>query len=118
MNIIFNQLWPLLYNHGASECKRAEAAALFETYTPEQQQQILTTISSKLKENKFVQYNPIRAIKENVPRRTERREPTNYNGRPLPTDGTRLVRARYNGKGGVYSLEDAKAFKMTEVQPF
>ena len=40
-----------------------------------------------------------------------KREPTNYNGaRSLPAEA--LVRAIYNGTGGIYTRREAEAFVM------
>ena len=64
----FELLWQLLYEHGASSKKEEGTRRFWDTLTPEQQQQVFTTISTKLREDKFVQYDPIRAIKENMPK--------------------------------------------------
>ena len=46
--------------------------------------------------------------------------PTNWNGRPminrLMKDGTRLVRARYNGDFGIFTLDEARVWGMTDVE--
>lgn len=65
---LFNKLWPLLYDHGASAKKEEGTRRYWATLTLEQQKSVLTTISSKLSEGKFVQFDPIRAIKENLPK--------------------------------------------------
>ena len=65
----FESLWQLLYDHGASGRKKEGTEHFWNTLTPQQQEQVFTTISTKLQEDKFVQYDPIRAIKENIIRR-------------------------------------------------
>ena len=63
---LFDKLWQLLYDHGASEKKKEGTYRYWLTLSSTQQQQVLTTISNKLAEDKFVQFDPIRAIKENL----------------------------------------------------
>ena len=62
-------LWQLLYDHGASGRKKEGTERFWKTLTPQQQKQVFTTISTKLQEDKFVQYDPIRASRENIIRR-------------------------------------------------
>ena len=62
--VTFEEIWRVLYEHGASSRKEEGTRRYWETLSPEQQERAFTTISSKLKEGKFVQYDPIRAIKE------------------------------------------------------
>lgn len=66
MEDLFNSLWVMLYDHGASAKKEEGTRRYWATLTPQQQRQVFTTISTKLQEDKFVQYDPIRAIKENL----------------------------------------------------
>ena len=68
MDDLFNQLWALLYDHGASAKKEEGTRRHWATLSPQQQRHVFTTISRKLQEDKFVQYDPIRAIKENTSR--------------------------------------------------
>lgn len=68
MDDLFYALWPLLYDHGASARKEEGTRRYWATLSPEQQRYVYTTISTKLREDKFVQYDPIRAIKENLPK--------------------------------------------------
>lgn len=44
-------------------------------------------------------------------------KPTDYNRRELPKD-IRLVSAKFNGKFGIFSTEEAKTFGMENVKPF
>ena len=44
-------------------------------------------------------------------------KPTDYNRRELPKD-MRLVSAKFNGKFGIFSTEEAKAFGMENLKPF
>ena len=46
--------------------------------------------------------------------------PTNWNGRPLINrlmKENKLVRAKYQGDFGIYTVEEAKVWQMTDVKP-
>jgi len=67
----FNDLWQLLYDHGATDTKKGDCAQLWDRLTAQQQQQLITTITTKLRQNKFVHYDPIRAMRENIRKASE-----------------------------------------------
>lgn len=100
----------MLYEHGASEKKKEGTQRYWTTLTADQQQQVFTAIRRKLEERRFVQYDPIRAIKENI-RMHQAVEPINYNGRSLK-QGVQYVIAKYKGAYGTYRIEDARTFGM------
>ena len=52
----FNELWNLLYQHGASAKKEEGTRRFWNTLTPQQQSCAFTTINNRLKEGKFVQW--------------------------------------------------------------
>lgn len=62
----FNELWLLLREHGSSNKREQECAALWASYPPALQQQIYDAIRIKLAQKKFVHYDPLRAIRENA----------------------------------------------------
>ena len=62
----FNDLWSLLRQHGSSGKRECECAALWASYPPEVQQRVYENIRTKLEQNKFVHYDPLRAIEENA----------------------------------------------------
>ena len=64
----FDFLWQLLDSHGVIERLKADCARLWDTYTIEQQRQIYCSIRDKLRAGKFVNYNPVKALKDNEPR--------------------------------------------------
>ena len=66
--ITFEQIWAKLYEHGACANKEEGTRRFWATLTDEQREQVFSTISSKLEKGKFVQFDPIRAIKENMPK--------------------------------------------------
>ena len=62
----FDELWALLRQHGSSNKRETECAALWATYMPEMQLRIYETIRTKLEQGRFVHYDPLRAIRENA----------------------------------------------------
>ena len=62
----FDALWTMLRQHGSSAKREHECVQLWRTYSPTLQQQIFNAICSKLEHNKFVHYDPLRAIQENA----------------------------------------------------
>ena len=48
--------------------KIAECLRLWETLTARQQEQIYNTIRDKLQAGKFVHYDPVKAIQDNIPK--------------------------------------------------
>ena len=71
--VSFEQIWQALYEHGASQKQQEGTQRFWCTLTAEQQERAFTTITRKLKDGKFVWYDPIRAIKEAL-RRPETNE--------------------------------------------
>ena len=64
--ILFQDVWRLLRAHGSSNKREEECRLLWGTFPPEMQQCIYKTIQTKLTRNKFVHYDPLRAIRENA----------------------------------------------------
>ena len=119
--ITFNDIWKLLYDHGAGARKEEGTRTYWSTLTPQQQQQVFTTINEKLQKDLFVHYDPVRAIKENLRRYKPAATPTNYNGASNIDEMLRthkMVTATYNGTGGIFTLEDAQTFQLPNVKPF
>ena len=106
----FETVWQALVENGTSKRNHDATERFWNTLTRKQKDLVFKNIPWKVKEGKFVQYDPIRAIKENS-RKYQLPEPTNYNGRTLKP-GVQYVIAKYNGSFGTYSLEDAREFGM------
>ncbi len=91
----FNDLWALLRQHGSSPKQEIECNELWNSYKPELQQFIFDTIRSKLEQNKFVHYNPMKAMQENA--RIPRKQMLSYKayyaryGTTIPQDGWKMV---------------------------
>ena len=64
----FDYLWQMLDQHGVIERYKGEAAALWDRFTLEQQRQIYRSIRDNIRAGKFVNYNPVKAIRDNVPK--------------------------------------------------
>lgn len=63
---LFNDLWTMFRKHGSSAKREKECAQLWSTYSPILQQQVYNAIRTKLEHNKFVHYDPLRAMQENA----------------------------------------------------
>lgn len=111
----FETVWQALVENGTSRRNHDATERFWNTLTQKQKDLAFKNIPWKVKEGKFVQYDPIRAIKENS-RKYQISAPINYNGNSA-IDGvaktTPLVCAWYNGRTGIYTLSDAIEHGMT-----
>ena len=110
----FEPTWQALFENGSSRKNKDATKRFWDTLTPVQQHQAYLSITQKVRENKFVQYDPIRAIKENI-RKHRTKEPTNLNGSPAydtKIKKERVVSAKYGTEYGVYTLAEAEEFHM------
>ena len=96
--ITFEEFWQLLYDHGSRNYYKNDTWARWNELTPKQQQALYNTINTKIRTGKFVDYNPLEAIHDNLTRKSRPTgEPTNYNGaRSFPNEP--LVRAIYTNQ--------------------
>ena len=68
----FDFLWQLVGTHGSvAENYKAELARIWDEYELEQQRVIYRTIRDKLRAGKFVHYNPVKAIRDNAPKKKQ-----------------------------------------------
>ena len=74
----FAFIWLLLESHGVVPSKKQECAQLWATFTLEQQRHIYRTIRDKIRAGKFVHYNPVKAIQENVPKQQQQMSFADY----------------------------------------
>ena len=110
----FEPTWQVLYENGSSRKNKDATKRFWLTLSQEQRHLAFLNITRKWRENGFLQYDPIRAIKENI-RKHQMVGPTNLNctvrgGRMMNTGKAEI--AYYNGSWGVYSLEDIKMFNL------
>ena len=109
--VTFSDLWQLLYDHGSSNYYKHDCYNVWQGLTPAQQQSLYDQLSDRMQRGLFVNYNPLYAIHDNLPRRRAASigVPTDWNGRqaPAPTDI-----ACYNGHWGMYTLTDIQKFNL------
>ena len=67
--MLFEQLIGLLNTRPIVPGKTTECLRLWESLTERQQQQTYDTIRNKLQAGKFVHYDPVKAIKDNTPKK-------------------------------------------------
>lgn len=105
----FETVWQALVENGTSKRNHDATERFWNSLTQPQKDLVCENIPWKVKTGKFVQYDPIRAIKENA-RKYQLPEPVNYNGNSLIDEVAKtmlLVSARHNGHAGIYALADA-----------
>ena len=103
----FETVWQALVDNGTSKRNHDATERFWNTLTQKQKELVFENIPRKVKEGHFVQYDPIRAIKENS-RKYQLPEPVNYNGKALPSEP--VVIAKWNGKWGTYTVADVELF--------
>ena len=114
-NDLWPRMWQKLYANGASSKQEEGAKRYWDTLSEEDQQRAFTTITKKLDEGKFVWYDPIRAIQENLRRNGKQPiGPTNYNNRKLPD--VPVFSAKYNGKWGMYTQADIDKYHLEKAK--
>ena len=109
----FNELWEVLYNHGATSYYKHDCAQIWDELTPVQQQGLYDRISERISRNQYVAYNPLEAIHDNMPRRQAHSigVPTDWNGKTAP-EQTEI--ACWNGHWGMYTVTDIKRYGLQQ----
>ena len=114
--INFEDFWQLLYEHGSRNYYKNATLERWNELSAEQQQTLYERIKEKIRTGKFVDYNPLEAIHDNLQRTCRPlAEPTNYNGSYKylkEVQVTPLVSAPYKGVFGIYSLAEAQEFHL------
>ena len=76
----FNDLWQLLYDHGSSNAYKLACNNLWNELSPERRQRLYDKIARKLQLGKFVHFNPLDAMHDNMPpARAEHKHILSYN---------------------------------------
>ena len=111
MAATFNDLWKLLYDHGSSDYYKRDAQEIWDGLEPERQQRLHDNIALRLSEGRFISYNPLQAIHDNLPckRVASIGVPTDWNGRQAPAP---VEIACYNGHWGMYTQQDIDLFHL------
>lgn len=112
MNYSFEKIWLLIENHGGvAEFYKEECERLWAELTEGQQERIYCNIREKLKAGKFVHYNPVKAIQENL-RARKVVEPPFLHG----DEKGDLVQVRYNGLYKICTRETMQQFNLEFVR--
>ena len=64
----FDFLWKLLDEHGVIERYKGECFDLWNTLTLDQQRATYRSIRDKIRAGKFVNYHPVKAVRDNMPK--------------------------------------------------
>ena len=64
----FDFLWKMLDEHGVIERYKGDAFDLWNTLTLDQQRTIYRSIRNKIRDGLFVNYHPVKAIRDNIPK--------------------------------------------------
>lgn len=110
----FDLFWQLLRDHGSSNYYKHDCCLLWDGLTPEQQEQLHSNIATRLQNGLFVNYNPLEAIHDNMPRAgmpSKEPAPTNYNRSSL-TPPAPIKPAFYKGEWGMYTQQDIDLFNL------
>ena len=67
--VSFEQFWQLLYEHGSRNYYKNETFVLWEQLSPDTQQKLYDTIEKKIRAGKYVDFIPMEAIHDNMPRK-------------------------------------------------
>ena len=63
----FDYLWQMLDKHGVIERYKGDCFDLWNTFSLSQQRLIYRSIRDKIRAGKFVNYNPVKAVRDNIP---------------------------------------------------
>ena len=113
----FEAVWKALVENGTSRRNKEPTFRFWLSLTMEQRHLAFLNITKKAKENGFLNFNPIQAIRENSRfyKKSKGLLPIDYNGKAaidslMPTKP--LVSAAFKGQFGVYLLDAAEEWKM------
>ena len=108
---LLDSVWKALVEHGSSKKSEEAVKRYWATLSPKQKLTAANIIPRKVKEGKFVQYDPIRAIKENI-RSYQMPEPEFLRG----DEGGDLVQVRYNGLYKICTRETMEMYHLEYVK--
>lgn len=63
----FDFLWQMLDKHGVIERYKGDCFDLWNTFSLEQQRLIYRSIRDKIRAGQFVNYHPVKAVRDNIP---------------------------------------------------
>ena len=108
----FEIVWRALFENGSSNRNRDATFRFWNTLTVEQQQLAAEKIPQKVAQGKYVQYDPIRAIKENI-RTYDQPQPEWKTGGETDLD---LVQVKYNGRFKICTRATMELFGLEWVR--
>lgn len=109
----FVYIWQILSTRGrVAKFYEEECRQYWQTLTLEQQRYVYKTIRDKVKAGKFVHFNPLKAIMDNLPL-DEVRKPTFLRG---DEKGQDIVQVLYEGKYKLCSRLTMKQFNLEYVR--
>ena len=106
MEYTFEAIWRLLNPQGEFVRRVNACGKLWNGLAEHRRKHIYETIKNLKAQGKYVNPNPLFAIKDN-----DTAEPFDWNGHALDA-GRHYVTARWNGKWGTYTIEDVRDFGM------
>jgi len=104
MEYSFNDIWRRLNPQGEFIRRINACGKLWGGLALHRRKHIYDTIQALKAQGKYVNPNPLFAIKDN-----DTAEPTDWNGHVLEK-GVQYITAKYNGRWGLYSKEDVELF--------
>ena len=107
----FETVWNALVENGTSKRNHDATERFWRTLMPKQQEMAYRIIPRKVRDGKFVQYDPIRAIKENI-RSHQLPQPEFLRG----DEEGELVQVLYNGLYKICTPETAKAYGLQIIR--
>ena len=113
----FDFLWQLLEQHGVIPSKKQEAISLWNTLPLQQQRQIYRCIRDKIQAGKFVHYNPVLAIRENL-RPVKQSQPPFLSGQQQDEcrkKGIPMVQVHYGDKFLICTKQTQEDFGLTKT---
>ena len=109
----FDYFWELVKDHGnVARYHIDECEKVWNTYTLEQQRAIYSNVKNKLRTNKFVPYNPVKAIYENLPYESKQ-QPSLVLGNEKGLD---IVQVYYEGKYRLCTRQTMERFNLQYVK--
>lgn len=72
----FDELWQLLYDNGSSNYYKHDCFVIWNELTTQQREKLYSNIAGRIRDGKYVAYNPLNAIHDNLPRRAAVRRQT------------------------------------------
>ena len=107
----FEIVWRALFENGSSNRNRDATFRFWNTLTVEQQQLAAEKIPQKVAQGRYVQYDPIRAIKENI-RTYDQPQPEFLRG----DESGDIVQVRYNGAYKLCTRDTMNLFQLEFVR--